>query len=157
MKENLFRQKSMDKITSPEQLNDYIKVANPGIWMILSGAIVFLFGVFIWGFLGEINTVLDTVAVSKGGETVCYIRESDIENIDLSNTVIINDNNAEILKIGQTPMEITEGFDSYALHISGFEAGEWVYELRLDSKLYDGVYEAKIITESVAPISFLLN
>ena len=35
MSDQIFRKKSLDRISSPEQLNDYIRVANPGIWMIL--------------------------------------------------------------------------------------------------------------------------
>lgn len=29
MNSSIFRRKSMDKISSPEQMNDYIRVANP--------------------------------------------------------------------------------------------------------------------------------
>ena len=36
MSDQIFRKKSLDRISSPEQLNDYIRVANPGIWMILA-------------------------------------------------------------------------------------------------------------------------
>ena len=38
MSDQIFRKKSLDRISSPEQLNDYIRVANPGIWMILAAA-----------------------------------------------------------------------------------------------------------------------
>lgn len=30
MSDQIFRKKSLDRISSPEQLNDYIRVANPG-------------------------------------------------------------------------------------------------------------------------------
>lgn len=36
MESNIFRKKSMDRVSSPEQLNDYVRVMNPGIWMILA-------------------------------------------------------------------------------------------------------------------------
>ena len=36
MSDQIFRKKSLDRISSPEQLNDYIRMANPGIWMILT-------------------------------------------------------------------------------------------------------------------------
>ena len=39
MSDQIFRKKSLDRISSPEQLNDYIRVANPGIWMILAAVI----------------------------------------------------------------------------------------------------------------------
>ena len=42
MENQIFRKKSMDKISSPEQLNDYVRVSNPGIWMILFAVIILL-------------------------------------------------------------------------------------------------------------------
>lgn len=34
MENKLFRQKSIDRVSSPEQLQDYMRVTNPGVWMI---------------------------------------------------------------------------------------------------------------------------
>ena len=33
MENKLFRQKSIDRVSSPEQLQDYMRVTNPGVWM----------------------------------------------------------------------------------------------------------------------------
>ena len=33
MENKLFRQKSIDRVLSPEQLQDYMRVTNPGVWM----------------------------------------------------------------------------------------------------------------------------
>ena len=44
MKNNLFRKEAVDKITGPEDLNTYIKVLNPGVWMILTGIVIALAG-----------------------------------------------------------------------------------------------------------------
>jgi hypothetical protein len=48
MNENIFRKQSIDRISSPEQLNDYIKVSNPSIWIILTAVIVLLAAVLVW-------------------------------------------------------------------------------------------------------------
>ena len=52
MAKNIFREKSLDRISSPEQLDDYIKVASPGVWMLLVACIVFLAGICAYVFLG---------------------------------------------------------------------------------------------------------
>ena len=44
MKGDLFRKEAVDKITSPEDLNSYIKVLSPRIWMILAGIIIAIAG-----------------------------------------------------------------------------------------------------------------
>ena len=37
MKKDLFRKEAVDKITSPDDLNNYVKVLNPRVWLILAG------------------------------------------------------------------------------------------------------------------------
>ena len=56
MSDQIFRKKSLDRISSPEQLNDYIRMANPGIWMILAAVIILLAGVCVWGIFGHLDT-----------------------------------------------------------------------------------------------------
>ena len=36
----LFREKNLNKISSPEQLDDYIRVAGPGAWLLLAGLLL---------------------------------------------------------------------------------------------------------------------
>lgn len=58
MARDLFRKKSIEEISSPEDLDDYIKVTTPGIWMLLgallllgAGALVYLIsGLGEWAF-----------------------------------------------------------------------------------------------------------
>ena len=54
MKESLFRKKNLDKVFSPEQLNDYIKVSNPSTWVILAAVIIFSISILIWAVYGEL-------------------------------------------------------------------------------------------------------
>ena len=54
MNDKIFRKKSVDKMSSPEQLNDYIKVTSPGIWMVLAAIAIFLAGVCVWGIFGKL-------------------------------------------------------------------------------------------------------
>ena len=42
MQNKLFRQKSIDRVSSPEQLQDYMRVTNHGAWMVLAVAFVML-------------------------------------------------------------------------------------------------------------------
>ena len=51
----LFRKKTLDRISHPKQLDDYIKVSNPGVWMILVVAILLVGGFLIWALFGTIE------------------------------------------------------------------------------------------------------
>ena len=64
MNEQSFRKKSVDRVSSPEQLNDYIRVANPSLWLVLGAVIALLIGVCVWGVLGRLDTTVSAVAVA---------------------------------------------------------------------------------------------
>ena len=78
MSDQIFRKKSLDRISSPEQLNDYIRVANPGIWMILAAVIILLAGVCVWGIFGHLDTKTETVGTAKAGYPECQKRNSSV-------------------------------------------------------------------------------
>ena len=50
-RKNIFRKKGP---ASPEKLNDYIKVSNPGVWLILGAVGAVLAGFIIWGLTYEL-------------------------------------------------------------------------------------------------------
>lgn len=55
MDTKLFRKSSIDRVTSPEQLNEYIKVVRPGVWVLLAAIIVLLLGFVLWGIFGTVE------------------------------------------------------------------------------------------------------
>lgn len=65
MSDSIFRKKSLDHISSPEEIDDYIKVTKPGMWLVLAAIVLMLTAVIIWGIVGEIE-----VNVIVNGEVV---------------------------------------------------------------------------------------
>ncbi len=55
MSESLFRKKSIDRISSPEQLNDYIRVSTPPLWLALIATLLLLIGALAWGVFGTMD------------------------------------------------------------------------------------------------------
>ena len=51
---NIFRKKTMDRVSSPEQLNDYIRVTSPSLWLVLLGLLILLVGVIAWSIFGTV-------------------------------------------------------------------------------------------------------
>lgn len=47
--------------------------------------------------------------------------------------------------------------EPYLMHLGGFSEGEWMYEVIADVDIPDGTYKTEIVTESVSPMSFILN
>ena len=52
---DLYREKSLERISSPEQLNDYIRVTTPSVWLVLVMVIVLLIGILSWCIFGTVT------------------------------------------------------------------------------------------------------
>ena len=147
----------MDRVSSPEQLQNDVKVANPGLWMVISAIVILLAGVVVWGIIGKIDTTMSTAIVTDSGISVIYIGESDVEKLEIGMTVRSEGGEYTITDIAKTPVRVDGSFTDYAIHASGLTVGEWVYVVSIDGEHSDGVQKAEIVIESISPISFILN
>ena len=137
MNEEIFRQKSLEKIRSPEELNDYVRVANPGVWLLLLAIVALLAGACVWGAFGTIETTFETEATAADGVVVCALRSPASEDARVGMTVRINGTQSQIVS-----METENGVVCRAV---------------TDAVLADGVYEAEIVLESIHPMSLLFD
>jgi len=55
MNESIFRKESLDKVSSPEKLDDYIRVTTPSVWITLIAIVLLLTGALVWGIFGEVT------------------------------------------------------------------------------------------------------
>lgn len=156
-KKNIFRQDSLERLSSPERMEDYIRVSNPGVFLALAAIVVLLIGVCAWGFIGRLESMLNAPVVADGGRVVTYVAEDEISRVKPGMTVQADGAELHVAEIAARPVQVGEAMDAYGLHVSGMRADEWAYPVKLDGEMPDGVYAARIVTESVAPKSFVLN
>ena len=134
-KANVSRQKTRDRISSPDQLTDYLRVTNPGIWVLLASIVLFLAGVFVWFTIGTLESTA-AVKVSVAGQQATVIPRE-----------------AAVLTEGM-PLRVAS--DEYTLDSVGTDEydrsfGNAVVELP------DGVYDGIVVTAQTHLISFLLE
>ncbi len=134
-KQTVFRKKTLERISSPEQLTDYLCVTNPGIWVILAAVILLLAGLFAWSMVGTIETTADV-------------------------KVIVTDHTAQVYAIGVVTLEEgmplrVSGKDCFVASADMDEYGRSVGMAEVE--LPDGSYDGSVVTEAVHPISFLLE
>lgn len=157
MNNQIFRKKSVDRMSSPEQLNDYIKVTNPGVWMALAAIVILLIGVCVWGVFGKLETKLTVAAVSGEGQTVLYVKEEDLPSVKENMSVYIGDDVYTVVSVSEQPITVSEDFNEYALHLGDLQTGEWVYTVKIDGNMPDGAHKAQIVIDSVSPLYFVFN
>ena len=51
---SIFRKESMERVSSPDQLDDYIRVQKPSVWIILALVIALLVAAFVWAVTAKL-------------------------------------------------------------------------------------------------------
>ena len=67
MNESIFRQKSLDRISSPEEIDNYMKVTRPSLWLTLGVIVLLLAALILWSVTARIEatTVSDGQTVTE--------------------------------------------------------------------------------------------
>ena len=135
---SLFRKESVESIQSPEQLNDYMRVTNPSVWVVLIAVIVLLAGMLVWGAVARIDSFAPGVAEVREGEVV----------------VIFDD--AQVGKNVKTGMMLTIGEGEYPITSVGYMEDGNVFALS-SADLADGLYEARVVFRTTQVLRLLFN
>lgn len=139
MKEEIFRKKSLERIKSPDSLNEYIRVANPGVWLLLLGVIALLIGACVWGAYGHVDSTVPCLVRVDDGKAVCYVTDGNITSVTVGMPVKYAGQENAICDIGAKEDE------GYACELEGVPA------------VSEGLYEGKVVVKRYRPMSFILN
>ena len=155
MDNGLFRKKSMDRISSPEALHDYMRVTSPRLWMILTAVVVLLAGFIVYASTATMeNAIPIRVQVvryrdSEAGEPeeITYVAASfPMDQMDVIKTGMK-------LRLGQE-----EGRVSWISASEDDDKLTVLFEMEHSYlPLADGEYDAELVLESTTPIRFLWN
>lgn len=164
----LFRKSSLDGISSPERLNDYIKVSNPSIWLVLAALFMLLAAVFVWGFTGSLPTAVSAEGVVSGGRVLCYISAKDANTVAVGQKVSIRKSDDSQFKglvsgVGAIPMSAAEIASELKSDYLSQELVQGAFAVKItitpdQSGLADGtLLGVSIVTDSIRPVDFLLG
>ena len=182
-KENntLFRKTSLDRLNSPENLNEYIKVANPGMWVALVAIIVVLIGGLVWCALAELKSTCKAVVIVSDGEATCYVLDEDASSVKPGMELMINGEEYTLgshMQSGHDFAEDPDFGDEAATYLlqgksTSSETGDtsenplWCFQYNVnnvdkngkdvDPPTVDGFYEAEIVVEEISPMSLLFE
>ncbi len=156
--ESIFTKKSLDKVNSPEQLNDYIKTSNPSAWFVVIAAIVLLGALIVWGAFGSLDSTVKVGGVATGDSMVCYV--ADASAIAIGDSVTVGELTGEVVAVSEKPISLAQateqvGGDEYTLYCLALGDWSYVVEIKLDGKTADGFATAEIVTDSTRPLSFI--
>lgn len=95
----LFRQKSLDRISEPDQLTDYLRVTKPAVWLLLAAILVLLVGLLVWSLTGNVEITADGDAVIVDGQAKIMLADNEAYQLDKGMRVMIDDHAAMITSI----------------------------------------------------------
>ena len=156
--QTLFRQKSLETIESPESMNDYLQVTSPGIWLVLGAVIAILVGAILWSVFGRINTKVNVAVVSQDDNIVCLVPYEKLEGV-MSSSVVNVDGQMYALRMDDNTdtIIISDMTNPYARVAGSLQIGDVAVEIPVEADLPAGIYTGTVTTESLQPITLLIQ
>ena len=77
MEQPVFRKESIERVSSPEQLSDYLHVTSPAIWVVLSAVILLLASLFVWSGVTAVESYAAGTAEVRGGVLTLRFDDAD--------------------------------------------------------------------------------
>lgn len=168
--ESVYRKESLERLASPDQLDDYIRVQKPSVWIVLGVALALLAAAFIWAFTARLETTVSVYGImdntNPNNTVYCYPSESEGGNIAVGQAARL----AYISEYSGTVSDVSGPYtydyiaqdilagNSFDIYMADIQEGNEYYQVVITGEdLPNGAFDVTIIEESVRPISFILN
>ena len=138
MENPIFRKKSLDRISSPEALSDYLHVTTPSVWLILIAIIMLLAGMLIWSNIASIDSFATGHAQVQDGK------------------MYIEFDNEQIARNVQSGMIVMSGETQSRISSVGVDSRGKVFALA-PTELSDGYYVVDVLFKQTQVIQLLFN
>lgn len=132
---DLFRQKAIDKMSSPDELTEYLKVTSPSVWATLASVAALLAGLIAWACVGTLPTKADARIAVQGGSASVRVQGP----YDIATGMRVN----------------VETEECTIASITSDEDGRPVGHADVD--LPDGTYDGTVVVDETRAIDFLLQ
>ena len=167
---SIFRKESIERVSSPDQLDDYIRVQKPSVWILLALVIALLAAAFVWAGTAKLETTVSAFGImdsANPNDTVtCYLMADKAGNVKPGQSAVLSydseyQGTVTAVSGPYSYQEIARDFldgNTYAVYMADIHEGNDYYRVTIQGKnLPNGAFDVTIIGESVSPISFLFN
>jgi hypothetical protein len=160
MANSIFRKQSLDRVNSPEQLNDYIKTSSTNVWLTISAVLILIVSFFVWMFFGALDTTVTVDGVSKNNSVICFT--DNVGEIKVNQKVRLGEVTGTVLSVSKAPLSLEDATalantDEYTLYRLELSTWNYVVEISLDGSVEDGYVSADIVVEEISPVNFVFG
>lgn len=159
----IFNRAATDKLRSPDDLDKYVRVTNPSVWVILAACIALLAGLLAWGVLGAVTTSVSATGVSVDGRAMCFLTGEDVAKVQVGDVASVGGERMTVSQVAAVPVSRDEAHDIMKSDylVSTLVTGDWAYQVTFEGDAHDlpdGVpLSVSITTDKVSPISLILG
>ncbi len=101
METSLFRKRNIERISSPDQLSEYLHVTTPVIWIVLASVALILASLFVWSSVTAIESYASgTAEVSGGVLSMSFDNAEKAKNVEAGMNIRVGDMVTPILSVG---------------------------------------------------------
>ena len=160
---SIFNKKATEKLRNPDDLDKYVRVTNPSVWVVLVACIALLAGMLAWGILGAVTTSVSATGVRIEENVMCFLPAEDAAKVHVGDVANVNGEKMTVSSISSVPYSRAEAgsilMSDYL--VSSIVKGDWTYQLTFEgdeSDLGEKLpLNVTITTERIAPISLILK
>lgn len=105
----IFRQSAMSRMTNSDNLDKYVRVTNPSMWMMLLAAVFLVVGLFVWSATAIIPSTVHEAGLVRNDTVVCWVSESIASKMNESGyTATVGDVRATDVQMSDIPLSASE-------------------------------------------------
>lgn len=163
----IFNKKASEKLRSPDDLDKYVRVTNPSVWIVLAACLALLAGLLAWGVFGTVATSVKGTGVYTQGKVVCFLTADKVSEVHVGDSAYVDGERMKVSSISSVPVSRGEAKNvvNSDYLVSSLVNGDWAYVLEFEVDEEEGDHNfrediplnVEITTERIAPITLLFG
>ena len=137
-RQEIYRKSSLERIQSPDQLDQYLKVTTPMVWVLLAAILVLLIAGFWWASQMEISSRIEATGTVENGTMTIALRDETARKVVATGMMV---------RVG----DITGTISSMTTDTDGLQKAVLLMSLP------DGTYNVQISYKTSQLLSLLFN
>ena len=161
---SIFNKKATEKLRSPDDLDKYVRVTNPSVWVVMAACVVLLAGLLAWGVFGTVATSVSATGVHVDDDVICFLPAEKAAKVHVGDTAYVDGKLLEVESLSALPVSRDEAKEIVASDylLSALFEGDWVYIVNFSGdegrEFGENVpLSVSITTERIAPISLIFG
>ena len=160
---SIFNQQATEKLRSPDDLDKYVRVTNPSVWVVLAACVALLAGLLAWGVFGSVTTSIVTTGTKVDSQAMCFLSAEDVAKVSVGDAAKVGDDRTQVGYVAKVPLspEEAKAILGNDYLVATLVNGDWAYQVTftaVESTAPDGVpLTVSITTERIAPIRLILG